>query len=316
MRPPSHLDGSGLDYKILDRPRPVTNADVPKADVVIATWWLTAEWVNDLNSEKGAKVYFIQHHEVFSHLPLDRARMTYRLPLHKIVVAPWIKKVMASEYNDTVVDLVPNCVDTRQFYSEPRGKQREPTVGVLYSSSPFKGVELSLNALAKVRERFTTLRILCFGSERPSRSVPLGNNIKFFLLPSQDEIRKIYSACDVWLTASHSEGFNLPAMEAMACRTPVVSTRTGWPENAIRSGWNGVLVDVNDGDGLVRGLEWVLSQNDQEWRRLSDNAYATVADSSWEKGVKLFENALNHARRRADRGEIAGLGGTFSMSKI
>jgi glycosyltransferase involved in cell wall biosynthesis len=306
IRPPSHHDGSGLDYKILNRPRPVTNEDVPDADVVIATWWATAEWVNALNSEKGAKVYFIQHHEVFSHLPVDRAKMTYRLPLHKIVVAPWIKEVMASEYRDVVVDLVPNCVDTRQFYSEPRSKQREPTVGMLYSSSPFKGVELSLKALAIVRERFKTLRILCFGSEPPSRSVPVEHNVEFFLLPSQDEIRKIYSACDVWVTSSHTEGFNLPAMEAMACRTPVVSTRTGWPENAVRTGWNGVLVDVNDVEGLARGLEWVLSQNDQEWRRLSENAYATVADSSWEKNAMLFEQALDHARRRADRGEIAG----------
>jgi len=31
-------------------------------------------------------------------------------------------------------------------------------------------------------------------------------------------------------------------MEAMACRTPVVSTNTGWPSEAIKSGWNGILV--------------------------------------------------------------------------
>src|SRR5208282_5263036 len=48
------------------------------------------------------------------------------------------------------------------------------------------------------------------------------------------------------LTASRSEGFNLPAMEAMACRTPVVSTRTGWPAEAVKTGINGVLVDVED----------------------------------------------------------------------
>jgi hypothetical protein len=30
--------------------------------------------------------------------------------------------------------------------------------------------------------------------------------------------------CDAWMTCSRSEGFNLPALEAMACRTPVVLT--------------------------------------------------------------------------------------------
>src|SRR5665811_1910895 len=62
---PSHLDGSGLDHRILDRWRPVTDDDVPDADVVIATWWETSEWVSALAPDKGAKVYFIQHHEVF-----------------------------------------------------------------------------------------------------------------------------------------------------------------------------------------------------------------------------------------------------------
>jgi glycosyltransferase involved in cell wall biosynthesis len=32
-------------------------------------------------------------------------------------------------------------------------------------------------------------------------------------------------------------------MEAMACRTPVVATRTGWPAEAIVAGFNGACVD-------------------------------------------------------------------------
>lgn len=302
----SHFDDSGLDYKILNKFRPVTDDDIPDADIVIATWWLTAEWVGALSTRKGAKVYFIQHHELFPYVPAERCKATYRMPLHKIVVSNWLKDLMSSDYGDDAVDLVPNSVDRSQFHSEPRGKQRMPTVGLLYSRASFKGVDLSLKALARLRARFTDLRILCFGSERPSPVLPLEDDVEFFQLPSQEKIRDIYSACDVWVTASHSEGFNLPAMEAMACRTPVVATRTGWPEMAIKSGWNGVLVDVNDLDGLTRGIASVLTQSEQEWRNMSGNAYATVADSSWERSAEMFEQALHRARQRALRGEIAG----------
>jgi len=59
----SHFDGTALDHYILDEWRPVVDSDVPDADVVIATWWETAEWVAALSQSKGAKVYFIQHHE-------------------------------------------------------------------------------------------------------------------------------------------------------------------------------------------------------------------------------------------------------------
>ena len=70
--PKSHLDGSGVDHHVLDRWRPVADGDVPDGDVVIATWWETAEWVNELDPSKGAKVYFIQHHEIFPYLPVAR----------------------------------------------------------------------------------------------------------------------------------------------------------------------------------------------------------------------------------------------------
>lgn len=302
----SHLDGSGLDHRVLDRWRPVVDDDVPDADVVIATWWETAEWVNALSSNKGAKVYFVQHHEVFPYLPVERARATYLLKFHKIVIARWLRDVMLSEYGDASVDLVPNSVDKNQFFAGTRAKQRVPTAGFLYSNVAFKGVDVTLAALAKARRSIPHLRILSFGSERPSASLPLLEKTDFVFSPVQDRIRDLYSSCDVWVTASHSEGFNLPAMEAMACRTPVVSTKTGWPEEAIETGLNGVLVDVDDEDALARAIEWVVTRQAEDWQALSLNAYKTVEDSSWGASTVLFEAALINAINRAARGEIAG----------
>ena len=305
-QPASHLDGSGLDYKILNEPRPVVDADVPDADVVIATWWETAEWVNALSPSKGAKVYFIQHHEVFDFLPQERAHATYRFPMHKITIARWLQQVMQQEYGDKATDLVPNSVDHGQFCAEPRGKQDAPTVGVLYSTTSFKGLDVSLAVLERLRQRWPELKVLSFGSSVQIASLKLPLDSKFYLCPPQDQIRNIYAGCDVWLTASRSEGFNLPAMEAMACRTPVVSTRTGWPDEAIKSHYNGELADVDDVDGLTRGVQWILSLDNACWKKMSDNAYITVANSSWDGSAAMFERALYRATERAKRGEIAG----------
>src|ERR1700691_1620125 len=76
----SHLDRVGFIHHVIDRDRPVTDRDVPDGDVVIATWWETAEWVARLAPRKGAKAYFIQHHEVFDYLPTERVRATWRMP--------------------------------------------------------------------------------------------------------------------------------------------------------------------------------------------------------------------------------------------
>src|SRR5438132_4004950 len=59
----SHFDHVDVDHRIIDRYRPITDADVPDADVVIATWWETAEWVAKLSERKGVKAYFLQHDE-------------------------------------------------------------------------------------------------------------------------------------------------------------------------------------------------------------------------------------------------------------
>ena len=50
--PRSHLDGGKLDHRVLDKWRPVMDSDVPDADVIIATWWETAEWVSRLGNNK------------------------------------------------------------------------------------------------------------------------------------------------------------------------------------------------------------------------------------------------------------------------
>jgi glycosyltransferase involved in cell wall biosynthesis len=295
-----------LAHTVLPPFRPATDQDVPDGDVVIATWWETAEWVRDLSPQKGAKVYFIQHHEVFEHLPQQRCRATYTFPMHKIVIARWLRDLMYSEYGDAHVDLVPNSVDQSQFFSPPRGRQPVPTVGLLYSSIRFKGLEVALSAIQRARRSIPELRVVSFGAEQPTPELPLPQGAEFTLLPHQDELRSLYGRCDAWVAASHTEGFNLPVMEAMACRTPAASTRTGWPEQAIVSGENGVLVDVGDAQGLANALGWLVTQPDDRWRKLSQRAYETATAYTWQDSAKLFEAALTHARERAAMGEIAG----------
>jgi glycosyltransferase involved in cell wall biosynthesis len=130
--------------------------------------------------------------------------------------------------------------------------------------------------------------------------------------PPQARLRELYARCDVWLSASRHEGFNMPAIEAMACRTPVVATRTGWPVDVFETGVNGVLADIDDVQALADGLGWVLSRSDPEWRQLSRSAYETATAGSWDQSARRFEEALERARARAAIGEIAG--GSCSQS--
>ena len=103
----------------------------------------------------------------------------------------------------------------------------------------------------------------------------------------------------MWLSASRLEGFGLPALEAMACRTPLVSTRYGGPMDFVRDGENGFLVDVDDPAGLAERALQVLRLPEPEWRRMSDAAHATGHALTWAQSARLFEKGLVRAVERA-----------------
>ncbi|NIC41035.1 glycosyltransferase family 4 protein [Aquabacterium sp. A08] len=304
--PTSYLDGLGLEHKVVPAGRIPGPADVPPGDVLISTWWETAEWAYHLPDDRGARAYFVQGHEVFDYLPRLRCEATYRLPFHKIVIAQWLADVMANQYGDAGVDLVSNAVDHSLFHAAVRGKQRQPTVGFLYHEASFKGTDIALSVVRLLGVRYPELKVVVFGSKPPGGIHSLPDFADFHMAPPQENLRQLYATCDVWLTTSRTEGFNLMAMEAMACRTPVVSTRTGWPIEGIEDGVNGYLVNIDDVDAAVEAVARVLNLDDQSWRFMSANAFATVAHSTWEVSCQKFEKALYHACERSRKGEIQG----------
>ena len=291
---PSHLDNIEVPHHVIDRCRPVTDSDVPDGDVVIATWWETAEWVARLAPRKGAKAYLIQHHEVFDYLPTERVKATWRMPLQKITISKWLVELAAREYGDRKVHLVPNGVDMSQFYAAPRDRQRQPTVGILYASVKWKGLDVTLRAIECAAKRLQGLRVVAFGAAPVVPELPLPPGASFHHLPAQESIRDLYSSCDVWLCGSYSEGFHLPPLEAMACRCPVVSTSVGGPIDIIESGRNGYLVPVGDAEALADRLVDVLSLDDARWCAMSDAALATATCNTWDTATDLMESTLHN----------------------
>ncbi|SDK67764.1 Glycosyl transferases group 1 [Aliiruegeria lutimaris] len=276
----------------LDHPDPVTDHDLPDADVVIATWWETAFSVSRLSPTKGQKFYFVQHHEVHEALPNHISAGSYHLPLKKITIARWLSDTMAHTYGDTDTIVVPNSVDQSLFHAKERGRQANPTIGLMYSPVAFKGVDTALRAIEHARKSVPDVHLVAFGASPPGKQLGLPPETEFHLAPKQEEIRNIYASCDVFLAASRVEGFGLPILEAMACRTPVVATRTGCAPDVIVNGVNGYLADVEDWELLAEGLIKVLSLDDALWRTLSQSALEQVEQYSWDDATKLFEAAL------------------------
>lgn len=290
-RPPSHFDGTDISVRLLERQREVTAADVPDADVVIATWWETAEWVSALPPSKGFQAYFVQGHEVWEGQPVKRVELTYHLPLRKIVVSDWLSGIMRDRYGDDSVTTIPNGVDLDRFKSALREKQAQPTVGFIYSEQSIKGTDLAIAAIERARQMVPELRVISFGMFAPTGAMKLPKGTQFNVRPPHVKLVESYASCDAWIAPSRNEGFGLPLLEAMACRTPVIATPAGAAPQIVGSG-GGILVEHENVEALARAIVRVATMNAEQWRAMSDKAYETAMRYDSAHSAHKFEAFL------------------------
>ncbi|HEV8292541.1 MAG TPA: glycosyltransferase, partial [Tepidisphaeraceae bacterium] len=127
-RPAHHLMQSTAKLIVVER-HYVEPADVPDADVCMASWWETMEAISSWPESKGLKVHFIRGHEVF-HREKEKVRNVYLMKHLKVCNSNWLRQVMAEEYGREAV-VVHNGVDWSQFDSVPRRRAKTPTVGLM-----------------------------------------------------------------------------------------------------------------------------------------------------------------------------------------
>ena len=197
--------------------------------------------------------------------------------------------------------MVPNSVDTQIFHAPKSSRGSPPTIGLMYPRDVYKGIEVALAAIKVACHRRPDIRVVAFGTSFPSQDATLPAGSLFFHRPEQPRLREIYVMCDLFLMASYDEGFSI--LEDMACRCPVVSTRTGCAAYVIADGWKGFVVDVGDADGLGGRLADILDLNFEDWSHMSAAAVELALKCSWDDAARLFERAcfdlLPTLRKRA-----------------
>jgi glycosyltransferase involved in cell wall biosynthesis len=98
------------------------------------------------------------------------------------------------------------------------------------------------------------------------------------------ELPALYSGASCFVTASRYEGFGLPALEAIACGTPVVGYDAG--AMAETAGPGGLLVAPADGTELMRAAGRVCDETALA-ERLSAEGRRHAARFSWRRTAEL-----------------------------
>lgn len=111
---------------------------------------------------------------------------------------------------------------------------------------------------------------------------------------TEDEIIVFYSGAEVFCAPSTYEPFGIMNLEAMACETPVVSTKVGGIKDAVVDGETGILVAPERPDEIAEAVNKILADKDLagkmgkngrkrveaafSWKRIAEKTYALYRD--------------------------------------
>jgi glycosyltransferase involved in cell wall biosynthesis len=89
-----------------------------------------------------------------------------------------------------------------------------------------------------------------------------------------------YHALDLYLITSRDEGGPMSLLEGMASGVPLISTRMGMPRDVIKQGETGMLVDIDDEDGLTSAAHRLIDDRDLA-ARITAEARTAALSYDW-----------------------------------
>jgi L-malate glycosyltransferase len=198
------------------------------------------------------------------------------------------------------IRVIPNFVDLTRFSLKAKDhfKKAIAPAGekILVHTSNFRKVKRTTDVVkmfAKVVEKIPSKLLMVGDGEQRSdceqlaRDLGISDSVRF--LGKQDAIEEILSVSDLFLMPSQSESFGLAALEAMACKVPVVSSNAGGLPELNVEGVTGFLKEIGDIDGMAESAIYILEDCDR-LKTFKENALARAKEFDLSIILPMYEN--------------------------
>ena len=190
-------------------------------------------------------------------------------------VSEYLKEDTFKHFNITRdIRVIPNFIDLKRFSLHPREHFKKAIAPgderILVHTSNFRKVKRIadvINVFNLVQKEIPSkLLMVGDGPERVNaelqcRDLGICQDVRF--LGKQEAVEELLNVADVFLMPSESESFGLAALEAMACRVPVLSTNAGGLPELNINGVTGFMNEVGDVEGMAKNALNILSDCDR-----------------------------------------------------
>jgi glycosyltransferase involved in cell wall biosynthesis len=208
----------------------------------------------------------------------------------------------------------PNLADIAAF-RERWGIDGQRVIGMAARLATEKGVEILLNALPRVLERYPNARVLYAGQyqnvlgeeEYARRLQPLFERFRdhwtFLGVLNPQEMAVFFSTCDAVVVPSlnSTESFGLVQVEAMLCGTPSIASDLPGVRVPPQSTGMGEVVPIGDSRALAEAILRILDNHKRYVRPRSEIEAIYSTQRTAELYEKLFEELIAEKAKRIRR---------------
>lgn len=204
-----------------------------------------------------------------------------------------------------VIEVIPNGMDLTALVPGAGPRYDEPTVVYLGRLKRYKGVDLILRAVARLRAEGIPARFLVGGrgDHEPAlralaEELQLGDAVRFLGFVSEEQKREMFQRAWIHALTSPKEGWGIANLEAAACGTATVASDAPGLRDSVVDGVTGLLVPHGDVAALTGALGRVLG--DAELRdRLGRQARSFAEGFSWDASAAAMERFLARVVRKS-----------------
>jgi glycosyltransferase involved in cell wall biosynthesis len=235
-------------------------------DGVVACRLGRAHGVPVVISEHAPWLPWMQHRPIVRRQAIWAARSC----ASHVPVSNYVRRTIAAvSGEDCSGDPLGVPVDGRIFRS-PELRTRLRQLLFVGATRHTKGVDVLLDAMARLGPRYGEIRLAMVGDAfytayarceaqlmAYARRLGIEHRIDRYGGRSRREVAALMAQSAVLVVPSRAESFGAVLIEALACGTPVVATRSGGPEEIVTPGL-GEIVEPEDPAGLATALMSVL----------------------------------------------------------
>ena len=187
------------------------------------------------------------------------------------------------------VSLVPNAID---ILSLPKKKERLYDKQIIFAGrlSKEKGI-LDLIDMATKLPKDVHVVILGTGpeEEKIKESAKSHSNIHYMGYIPKERTISLIRGSDILVQPSLAEGISSTILEAMACKTPIITTNVGGNQELLNHGKSGIVLEPNSSQKLLEETIDLIN-NKEKADAFSEEALKQVQKYDWSQVGKLYLN--------------------------